>query len=263
MSGAFITERIQFVKDTDVTVDVITTKPTASNYEKNRRRQTIYLTLTPKSDFSNQAKFTPDMMPQFQTSGYLKIFEDAYKEGYEYDEYDSVVKTPKVKKTFKGITKNRKQDRVIFRPSCRFVEDTQREEPCVSMEINGIVYHIEYEVFEGLVKNIENLNLHTRADSMSNNYYVQYLKDNHTLAKEILKEKQKEKKEKKKCSVEGCIRKYYARSYCSVHYQRARRKLNNPNHILRRSRICSKEDCSEKIHGKGFCRKHYDQLRYK
>lgn len=82
----------------------------------------------------------------------------------------------------------------------------------------------------------------------------------------------------KKCSIEGCKRKYYASGFCHPHYARNRllgdplakyeNSRNNPefgkprNHVIKKeSEKCSIEGCCYKSRHLGLCEAHYGRLR--
>jgi hypothetical protein len=59
----------------------------------------------------------------------------------------------------------------------------------------------------------------------------------------------------RKCEVENCDKKYFAKGLCQLHYTRVRR--NNCITTIKGTRKCTFEDCDEKHYAKGFCKKHW------
>ena len=69
----------------------------------------------------------------------------------------------------------------------------------------------------------------------------------------------------KKCSVEGCERKYFAKGYCSLHDGRVRRTgAPGPAQRLHnqplKNRTCSLEGCDRRHYAKGLCNLHWTRL---
>ena len=65
----------------------------------------------------------------------------------------------------------------------------------------------------------------------------------------------------KKCTVEGCARKYYAKGFCDTHYT-ANRVHGDPTHSAKRVREkCTADGCPRKQHAKGLCDQHYSNSR--
>lgn len=62
------------------------------------------------------------------------------------------------------------------------------------------------------------------------------------------------------CSVDGCDRKHFGKSYCKGHYQRVNR-TGKPGGLIKtfiknKGKICSIEGCEKESYSKGFCRSH-------
>lgn len=62
----------------------------------------------------------------------------------------------------------------------------------------------------------------------------------------------------KKCSVEGCERKFYGKGLCSTHYMSARRN-NTPGQ--RDQANCGVEACEKFVYGLGYCYKHWRRFK--
>ncbi len=62
----------------------------------------------------------------------------------------------------------------------------------------------------------------------------------------------------RKCSVEGCDRKYVRKGYCNVHSYRL--KKYNSIDLPAKSPICSVEGCGKQVSCKGVCHTHYMRL---
>lgn len=65
------------------------------------------------------------------------------------------------------------------------------------------------------------------------------------------------------CSIEGCGKPNYSRTWCEAHYQRWR-KHGAPiagRYYADNSSVCAAEGCSDAAYSKGFCRGHYRKLR--
>ena len=66
----------------------------------------------------------------------------------------------------------------------------------------------------------------------------------------------------KKCTVDNCDRRYYAKDYCRKHYACYHRTGNPYPTNFRQPKICTARGCGRKdIHAKGYCVKHYWRLR--
>lgn len=66
----------------------------------------------------------------------------------------------------------------------------------------------------------------------------------------------------KACKVDGCNDKYYAKGYCSKHYQQIKRYGSISSDGRRKSnKTCSVEGCDGKHHAHGYCRRHYEQIK--
>lgn len=68
---------------------------------------------------------------------------------------------------------------------------------------------------------------------------------------------------KKSCSVEGCKRKYDAKGFCHMHYNRWKRH-GNPLIITKdmsKNKSCKIVNCNKTYKGLGFCTKHYQRFK--
>ena len=68
----------------------------------------------------------------------------------------------------------------------------------------------------------------------------------------------------KTCSVEGCTRKYLAKGFCGMHYERNRRGLPMTATSLRIPRAgqsCEVDGCGRDYYSGGFCGLHYERNR--
>jgi len=65
------------------------------------------------------------------------------------------------------------------------------------------------------------------------------------------------------CSIEGCERKYVAKGYCSMHWQRNSRgaDLSAPVRQVDPSRGCAAEGCSRPHLALGYCEMHYQRTK--
>lgn len=67
------------------------------------------------------------------------------------------------------------------------------------------------------------------------------------------------------CSVEGCGRLYFSRSYCAAHYARLRRgrPLDAPIRTVSyyRPPICTVDGCDKPHSAMGYCSRHYERVR--
>jgi hypothetical protein len=66
----------------------------------------------------------------------------------------------------------------------------------------------------------------------------------------------------RQCNVEGCERKYRAKGYCSMHWQRIYR--HNDVHYVRKfsKYVCAVKECSTPVRSKnGLCRVHYKRMK--
>lgn len=71
--------------------------------------------------------------------------------------------------------------------------------------------------------------------------------------------------DKRTCTIEGCDREQYARTWCQAHYWRwMRNGTPGSGPIQSRQtklkRTCSEADCSVSVLAKGLCRRHYNRL---
>lgn len=80
--------------------------------------------------------------------------------------------------------------------------------------------------------------------------------------------------EKRRCQMEGCLNKYYAKGFCVKHYQKNRLQLKAKPDIrvfiettdaledpMAVERVCKVPGCHRKYVAKGFCATHYQKHR--
>ncbi len=65
----------------------------------------------------------------------------------------------------------------------------------------------------------------------------------------------------KECSIKECHESHYAKTYCSLHYQRDKNNLNLNAPVARREPVCIIEDCDKKHHSRGLCATHTSRRR--
>ena len=64
---------------------------------------------------------------------------------------------------------------------------------------------------------------------------------------------------KRKCTINGCTRKYYAKNFCHLHYNTVRAATLYKD--WEGADCCSYPECKIVVHAKGMCYAHYNVVR--